>query len=126
MFASKSLAIRTVQFKDCVMESAKEIDSPARPANNSSPRCLDNTLTKQAHITIMVPANSRRTDIQHCEANVRWYAVCCTFNILIILVFNLSCASNALIVKTPSSVSPKSAYIGLRVTLSSRLNSRYA
>jgi len=56
LFASRSLAIRTVHVNVLVIERANDIDRPASPAKTSSPPRLicPSTATRQAVITINV------------------------------------------------------------------------
>lgn len=103
-----------------VMDKRKH-SSNGLPAKYSFPPRVgcSSTASKQALAMIRVPANSSRIDSQLWAENVRWYAVCWVFNIPTILSLKDFSASKALIVKTPSRVSPNRAYIGDRHTESS-------
>lgn len=73
--------MRTVQFSDCVIDIASDIDSPASPANSSRCLCVASsssiglvddrydvrasTANNAAPITINVPTNSSRTASLH-------------------------------------------------------------
>mmetsp|Transcript_3005 Transcript_3005/g.9225 ORF Transcript_3005/g.9225 Transcript_3005/m.9225 type:complete len:333 (-) Transcript_3005:429-1427(-) len=74
-FVSSSEAMRTVQFSDCVTDSANAMDRPASPGKDSGmsgPCCA--TASAAAPVTMQVPANSRRRASQQLVAKVRRYA----------------------------------------------------
>mmetsp|Transcript_23427 Transcript_23427/g.65389 ORF Transcript_23427/g.65389 Transcript_23427/m.65389 type:complete len:284 (+) Transcript_23427:329-1180(+) len=73
MQASKSLAMRTLQFIDCVTDKANEMASPTNPAKASSPplELCSNTPHRHAAVTMMVPTSSSRMANQHCAVHVK-------------------------------------------------------